>query len=343
MRYLSILCLLCAAAGAGAETAPGSIPIIYTTDLYHPHQDPDDHFDLATLFALPEFDIRAIVIDVGERGKGRPGIVPLKQMMYLTGRDVPFAAGLLGNLTGPEDTAADQPAESQAGVELILKALRESSEPVVVFVTGSLRDVAAAYNRDPELFKKQVRRLYINAGHADGGAEYNVELDPVAYIRMLTAPLPVFWVPCFGKDGFESLWNFTQADVLDGAPEPLQQFFVYALNRTDPKDLDPIAALTMPVIDTEKGKYWADIRNMWCTAALLHAAGRETGPYAFPQEWVLVGPRGQTELTDPDRGVRIRVFYHEAPFAYRAAMRATLQGLFATMPLKVQTAETSPE
>ena len=29
------------------------VPVIYCTDLFHPHDDPDDHFDLATLFALP--------------------------------------------------------------------------------------------------------------------------------------------------------------------------------------------------------------------------------------------------------------------------------------------------
>ena len=39
------------------------IPIIHSTDLFHPHVDPDDHFDLATLFAVKEFDIKGIVLD----------------------------------------------------------------------------------------------------------------------------------------------------------------------------------------------------------------------------------------------------------------------------------------
>ena len=26
--------------------------LIHITDLYHPHEDPDDHFDLAQIFAL---------------------------------------------------------------------------------------------------------------------------------------------------------------------------------------------------------------------------------------------------------------------------------------------------
>ena len=43
------------------STAVGKaqIPIVHYTDLFHPPDDPDDHVDLATLFALPEFDIRA--------------------------------------------------------------------------------------------------------------------------------------------------------------------------------------------------------------------------------------------------------------------------------------------
>ena len=40
-----------------------SVPVIYCTDLFHPHDDPDDHFDLATLFALPELEVKAILLD----------------------------------------------------------------------------------------------------------------------------------------------------------------------------------------------------------------------------------------------------------------------------------------
>ena len=41
-------------------------PIIHQTDLFHPHGDPDDHFDLAAVFALAaqgRLDLRGIVID----------------------------------------------------------------------------------------------------------------------------------------------------------------------------------------------------------------------------------------------------------------------------------------
>jgi hypothetical protein len=50
---------------AGMPTPAGRIPVLYCTDLFHPHDDPDDHFDLATLYAIPEFDLRGIVLDQG--------------------------------------------------------------------------------------------------------------------------------------------------------------------------------------------------------------------------------------------------------------------------------------
>jgi hypothetical protein len=42
------------------------VPLIHVTDLFHPHGDPDDHFDLASVYALAlqgRFDLRGIVID----------------------------------------------------------------------------------------------------------------------------------------------------------------------------------------------------------------------------------------------------------------------------------------
>ncbi len=332
-------------APAQAEEGAGTVPVIYVTDLYHPHQDPDDHFDLATLFALPEFDIRAVVIDLGKEGVGRPGIVPLRQMMYLAGRTVPCATGLTANLESPEDPAIGQPAEAQAGVNLILETLRESGSRVTVFTTGSLRDVAAAYNRAPDVFQDKVGRLYVNAGHSAGGQEWNVGLDPHAYVRILRSPLPVYWVPCFGKLGFESLWNFEHGDMLDAAPPPLQNFFLYALCKADPGKVDPLAALTAPVDEDAKARFWDQKRNMWCTAAFLHATGREQGPFRFQKMHVHVNDAGKTTLVSKGEGVAIWTFRSEAPVAYRMFMRGALRSLFADMAIapEIEATESEPE
>ena len=79
--------------GAAAE-ATRSVPVIYCTDLFHPHDDPDDHFDLATLYAMPELDIKGIVLDQGQKQLERPGRIPVSQMNRITGRNVPAVIGL---------------------------------------------------------------------------------------------------------------------------------------------------------------------------------------------------------------------------------------------------------
>ena len=45
------------------ETVSYKSPYIYSTDLYHRHGDPDDHFDIATIYALPEIELKGIVLD----------------------------------------------------------------------------------------------------------------------------------------------------------------------------------------------------------------------------------------------------------------------------------------
>ena len=41
-------------------------PIIDVTDLYHPYQDVGDNFDLVAAYALPEIDLRAVILDAHE-------------------------------------------------------------------------------------------------------------------------------------------------------------------------------------------------------------------------------------------------------------------------------------
>ena len=75
-----------AALPAETDATVDRIPVIYSTDLLHPHDDPDDHYDLATLFSLPEFDVRGIVLDLGERQQQRLGRLPVEQILQLADR-----------------------------------------------------------------------------------------------------------------------------------------------------------------------------------------------------------------------------------------------------------------
>lgn len=251
---------------AGAET---KVPILYSTDLFHPHDDPDDHFDLATLMALGEFDVRGIVLDLGAKQKQKTGRPAVEQMLHITGRRVPCAIGLGRRLESRLDKALGQPEEFQGGVELILDTLRDCPQKVTIFTTGSCRDVAAAFNREPDLLRKKVRAVYFNAGNGPAGVqtEYNVGLDPEAYARMFASGLPLYWCPCFGKEGYQTLLTIDQPRVIGACVPSVQNYFVYCLTRSKAEGIPFLRSGPHPL---PGGR-----RRMWCTAPLLHAAGRK--------------------------------------------------------------------
>ena len=85
-----------------------------------PHDDPDDRFDLATLYAIPELGIKGIVLDQGWNQLERPGRILVSQLNSITGRNVSAVIGLAAPLKSPDDKALDQPAEFHRGVELIV-------------------------------------------------------------------------------------------------------------------------------------------------------------------------------------------------------------------------------
>ncbi len=257
-------------------SSQAAVSVIYSTDLYHPHDDPDDHYDLATLFALPELDVKCVIIDMAnihqkmsyqETGK-KPGLVAIEQMKHLTGRSVRCVTGLEQALKSVDDPATDQPESTQGAVNTILSVLRESKEKVCIFTVGSLVDVAAAYNRQPDLLREKVRAIYVNAGTGPDGfqEEWNVRLDQNAYQRILLSDLPIQWYPCFGLDGYFTHFVVDQTEVLGSASAPLRAYFAYALDRSTE---EPIAFLS--------GNYPPPIgpRNMWCTPSFVDLAGRK--------------------------------------------------------------------
>lgn len=246
------------------------VPVIYCSDLFHPHDDPDDHFDLATIMAMREIDLKAIILDQGDRQIQRPGTIPVSQMTHLTERSVPVAFGLGAKLKSPTDKALDHKPEYQKGVELILKVLRETPAPVRITTIGSVRDVVAAFNREPALFQKKVDMLLIFIGEASDPEylEYNVQLDPQAYIGLMRSGLPIYWVPCFDgglwkNKGHASFWKASHADLLRGASPRLLQYFIYALEQ---EKADPIQFLANSPEPRRLEKLWAGSRNLWCAA-----------------------------------------------------------------------------
>jgi hypothetical protein len=271
------------ALGARDDERPAAkIPFIHTTDLYSPPQDPDDHVDLATVFALPELDLRAVILDPTRKfvGQHDPGFIPVAQLNYLTGQAVPVAAGPIDPLRSPSDAARDRPRREQTGIELLLNTLSHCQEPALVSVVGSARVIAAAWNREPKLLQQKVRAVMVNVGATTGqpGAEWNVDLDVQAWIALWRSGLPILWYPCTGEHGPTGLdphntyWPVSHRRLFDGLPQPLRAYFDYAFNHHGRGDI--IWALSVLGDGPSWEKVLAGQRNMWSTASLVMAAGR---------------------------------------------------------------------
>ena len=323
------------------------VPVIYCTDLFHPHDDPDDHFDIACLYAIQEIDIKAIILDQGQKQTKKPGSIPISQLNYITGRNIPYAIGLSDKLKTASDDGLWQAKEYHYGVELILKILKTSKKPVTIISVGSLRDIAAGYNRAPDLFTSKVDRLFIFIGEASkkGHIEYNVGLDKNAYIRIMNSGLPVYWIPCFDggpwqNNGRASYWRASHKDLLERASDKVMNYFIYALLKKDEKN--PIQYLDKRTNRDDKKKVLLMNRNLWCTAIFAHISGRrfirrgnkfvsvpvnasdnreqEIRSFKFDEVSIFVDEQANVLYEDTNRAVKIMQFHVLKPDIYAEVM-----------------------
>jgi pyrimidine-specific ribonucleoside hydrolase len=266
------------------------IPLVHITDLYHPPQDPDDHIDLATIAALPEFDLRGVVLDVTQKFLDPapagwdvardPGYISVVQLGHITGKAIPVAAGPVAPLNDPSDDLRDRPASEQAGVRLLLDILEDSPVPVTLSLVGSARVAAAAFNREPGLLRRKISAVLLNAGSTAGTKrEWNVGLDSAAYMGLWRSGLPIHWYPCAtAKSAFDpadergTFWKTTHATLFGSLTPSVRAWFTYAL--TSGKRNDIIRLLSENVEAELWGKVLQENRNMWATASLVMAAGR---------------------------------------------------------------------
>lgn len=321
LEGLFLLFAVLLAVGCSGTKQAEKIPVIYSTDLYQPPEDPDDHYDLAILASLPELDVRAIVFDNATDWRDatkEAGIAALQQISDITGRPIPpYAIGLRERLTSQQDKAENQPAETQKGVELIIETLRESKEKVVLFLVGSCRDFAVAFNREPDLLREKVKVVYISAGNGPDGNqfEWNVGLDPQAYACLMKSGLPIYWAPCFSQinlrqgtpeevaNGERSTYNSyyiipDEAQLVESTSGKVKNYFAYALNK---KESDPIEYLSQTV-DT----IFPKARNMWSTASFFHVAGRKI--YLHNEQYRVYSPKNAKKLGIADKEVSVYEF-----------------------------------
>jgi len=338
---------------------PMAIPMLHQTDLFRPHEDPDDHWDLACVYALAvrgAIDLAGILIDHPPRGGpreyGDPDIGAVAQLNHLTGLQVPCVVGSSIPVRFRGDSQEDAPRTDRGGVAFVLRALREAARPLAINVVGSCRDIALAINAAPALFADKCAAIYLNAGNGDPdpapGAtlEYNVALNPAAYGALFAAPCPVYWMPCFaGVAGdytvgeFGTWYRFRQGDVLTHLSSPLRRYFASMLTRA----CDAAWLRHLEEADGEALSARLDEgRNMWCTAGFLHAAGYavardgsiaprgdigDAGVFAFEPITVTCDERGVTRWFHSNGADKRFIFHVVDTNAYPVAMTRALETL----------------
>jgi inosine-uridine nucleoside N-ribohydrolase len=235
-------------------------PIVYSTDLYYTVVDPDDHFDAAVLLKSPELDIKGVILD-NHIWPTNDGEKVMAKLMQYANRQVPVVKGLgLYQVRGWQDQALY--IESQGGVELILKTLKESKEKVELMAVGSMTDLAVAYLRDADLFMRKVANVYIAAGSSESPEQdYNVRLDPRAFVVLMRSKLPIVWIPVDS-----SMWYFPAPQMLVPEKNLLSHFLLNELLS---------AYLLRPGLGPQKPgerfQYYDKGTRMWSTPGFVHA------------------------------------------------------------------------
>lgn len=261
------------------------VSLLHQTDLFRPHNDPDDHFDLACVYALAyqnQIDLKGILIDYPPDHKnGDPDLMSVGQMNFISGLNVPFAVGSNRpfNLQSKEKSV-------EAGAQFVIDVLKNSDEPVAITIVGSSRDIAIAGQREPQLFAEKCAAIYLNAGTGSNEPigerelEYNVGLDPAAFAAIFKIPCPVYWLPCFGEYltpqselktlEFGTYFNFKQAEILPFLSENMQKYFIYMLNKSNCPNW--LRYLDQPKDEEALSLFCQMNRNMWNTASFFHLA-----------------------------------------------------------------------
>jgi hypothetical protein len=276
-------------AGNDENSVPEKIYLIDTTDLYHPGEDIGDNFDIIAPYALEEIDLRTVILDVTENFRRRhlqrdPGFIPVLQLNYIFDCDVAVAVSPFGRMKSPDDKMLDAPIFQQSGIEVFLKTLRESKEKMDVTVFGSAKTVAAAYNRDPELLRNKIRLLHLSIGTpAPTFFEWNVKLDPCAFVAVLRSDLPMALYPCAAAnnpdqthahsyDSNNGFWRLQTLDFIPKMDAPIRRYLEYAFTNSNRTDfLCAMEEDTNPPFDSAK---WNRHHNVWETCVWLCMTGR---------------------------------------------------------------------
>ncbi len=272
------------------------VSLIDITDLYHPYQDPGDNLDLIMPYALTEIDLKAVILDCTDKyrqpiaehripeftdktGPREAGIIPVMQLNYIFEKNIPFAVSPFTEMRTIEDKMLDVPLFQQQGIELILNVLRNSMEKIEIAVFSSLRALAVAFNREPQLFYEKVERIHISAGASSPDfLEWNVELDKNAFVCILRSNLPICIYPCAtGKGPFDlgkynSYWKLDNLSFIRNMDSKIKRYIWFALQRI--KRVDFLRAMDEDVDESKMVEVYQRDHNVWETAVWLKISSR---------------------------------------------------------------------
>jgi hypothetical protein len=347
------------------EKVKKKTPVLHVTDLYRPHMDPDDHWDLACVYALAcrgDIELKGVLIDHPPENAGRrnPDIEAVAQMNLIAGTYVPVAVGSGLSMKSRDDMQANAPMVNRQGVQMVLDVLRKSPEPVVINILGSSRDVAIAGKKEPELFKAKCGAIYLNAGTGSpkmssaSKLEYNVTLDRNAFAAIFDLPCPVYWMPCFEELDSGRQWEvreygtyykFRQEKILPHLSDTVQNYFTYMFGKyTDNNWLGYLEGKKDETLLSRVGSMY---RNMWCTAGFLHAAGymvtrdgqivplnekRVEPVFTFDAVKVKCDDNGVTHWVPDDTSKNRFIFHVRDTDNYQSAMAGAMKSLLTALP-----------
>ncbi len=327
--------------------------LIHITDLYHPHNDPDDHYDLAQVFALGKsgaLQVQQVIIDYPKLDDiWAPALGAVYQLNALTKSNVHVTVGTDPRIyAGKPELWASAPKEDVWAAEAILDILRTCEEKVFISIAGGCLDTAIALAREPELFREKCAGILLNAGSGipTEEKEWNVTLGPLEYSKLFEAPCPLYWCPCMHsmdclKGRFGTLYELTQQVLWKQVSPELVNYFLYALTRT----ADPLYLqyLTKPADEEARAHFGALRRGMFCTAGLFEAAGltvtadgeivskgkTDSPVYSFRPVRVTATAAGETDWQFDSRCTDRLLFCINDTEKYEAAMTKALTSILA--------------
>jgi len=338
-------------------------PVLHTTDLFRPHMDPDDHWDLACIYALAhrgDIDLMGILIDHPPRKDFNPDIMAVAQMNLICSIFAPVAVGSPIPLKSRNDIQPNASSTDHHGVQMVLDILKMSPEPVVINILGSSRDVAIAGKKNPDLFAAKCAAIYLNAGTGSpqmspaSKLEYNVTLDKFAYAAIFDLPCPVYWMPCFEEiesrkeqvvREYGTHYIFRQDEILPHLSEIVQNYFAYMFGRyTDQNWLHYLKGKNDKELISKVGSMY---RHMWCTGGFLHTAGHTVlhngkivsldeksnlPVFTFDPVRIRCDDSGVTKWTHDNNATNRFIFHIRNAEKYQSAMTEAMKSLLMALP-----------